>query len=144
MRKILFLLLLALMCACQLQAGSYHWNDGVLVRGGEFLNNAIDEKIDTADYNDRSLGAQVARVATYTTVSATTTISIPSTYSYVRISDNATDSTNVLSFAAASEGMLLYIYNNDASATSGIATISTLKMGSLMYASGSWRLLSDE
>lgn len=83
-------------------------------------------------------------IASFTTVSASDTIVVPVTYSYCRIADNATPSTNILSLAAASEGMLLYIFNNDASATSGIATISSGKCGQLFYASGSWRLIADE
>lgn len=79
------------------------------------------------------------------TVSATTTIAInPATYSFWTITDNATDSTNTLSLSAGADWQIIYIYNGDASATSGIATISNGKVGSLIYASGSWRLLSDE
>lgn len=133
MRKFLFLLFL-LCIALSASGGTYFWDDGEIVRGGEKLNNALGEKADRG----------LIILGTYSGVTASNSITIPVTTSYVRIADNATDSTNLLSIAAGSDGQIIYIYNGDASSTSGVATITTLHVGSVLYASGSWRLLTDE
>lgn len=111
------------------------WNSGEVVRSesGKDINEALAMKLDNIK----------PTIKTYGTIAASTSTVIPVNYSYVRIT--AAPSTAVgLSLAAGTDGQLLYIYNDSATSTSGIATITYGNMGSLFYASGSWHLLSDE
>ena len=70
----------------------------------------------------------------------------PALQSFVMIDNNTANATN--SFTAtttgAVDGQLLYIYNDSATSTSGIATITTQKIGVLMYADSKWVMVSDE
>jgi len=116
-----------------------HWRTGEILRGGEpgqDPNQLVTMQLD----NIKPV------IASSASVPGTWTIVLPTTYSFVKITDAhaATGTCNALSIAAASEGMVLYIFNGDASPTSGIATISSNKMGVLFYASATWNLLSDE
>lgn len=111
------------------------WQAGEVVRSesGKDINEALGMKLDNIK----------PTIKTFGTIAASTSTVIPVNYSYVRIT--AAPSTAVgLSLAAGTDGQLLYIYNDSATSTSGIATITYGNMGSLFYASGSWHLLSDE
>jgi hypothetical protein len=83
-------------------------------------------------------------LGTPATVVASDTIAISVTGSYVKITDDGVDADNAISFAAGTEGQIIYVFNGDASPTSGIATISSLGVGSVIYASATWCLLEDE
>lgn len=227
MKRLLLALFLLLFLVSVSYGGTYYWLNGEIVRGGDFLNAAFDEKMDVADYlvgtpqnvaasntvvvpaghlfiritengatnnnllslptasegsilfvnnQDTEITTGAASITTghvglllyasstwtamvdqkkephpyvqYGIVNATNTLSIPATFSYIQIQDNATDSTNIISAASfapgGTEGQIINIFNGDASSTSGLATITTLKLGSMMYASAAWRLLSDE
>lgn len=132
---VLFVLVAGLAFGAEAQTVPF-WYPGEVVRNesGKNVNTAFGMKLD----NIKPV------LASYSSVSASNTITMPVTYSYVRITDNATDSTNTLSLGTASEGMLMIIHNQDASSTAGIATITSGNMGQVFYASGAWRLLSDE
>lgn len=81
-----------------------------------------------------------------TDVVATDPITLPGNTSFVRIDATTVTSTPTISISTTNsiEGQILYVYNGNASATDGIATISSGKMAQFFYASGAWRLISDE
>jgi hypothetical protein len=106
---------------------SYLWYDGEIVRGTK-INVALGDKLDNAQ----------PRLATYTTVAAGATIAVPSTYGYVRITDDAGVAGNVVTVAAGTDGQMLFIFNGDAQTTVGAAIIPALTGRWGIYASGTW------
>lgn len=131
--RIVFILLCLSLAVTLTGATTYTWRAGEIGRGTE-LNSAFSTK----------MNAETPVVSSYATVAAAATITVPITNGLVLITDNATDSANALSLAAGSSGQILFIHNGDASATSGIAAISSGKAGMLLYASGAWKLIADE
>lgn len=131
--RIVFILLCLSLAVTLTGATTHSWRAGEVGRGTE-LNSAFSTK----------MNAETPVISSYATVAAANTITVPITNGLVLITDNATDSTNALSISAGSSGQFLFIHNGDASATSGIATISNGKIGMLIYASGAWKLVADE
>ena len=105
----------------------HFWYDGEIVRGKE-INLSLGNKLDNAQ----------PVLATYTTVAAGATIAVPSTYGYVRITDDGAAAANEVAVAAGTDGQMLFIFNGDAQATVGAVTIPTLTGKWGIYASGTW------
>ena len=78
-------------------------------------------------------------VTAYGTVSAGATITIQGNTSVVKITDDA-DSTavNAVTMPTGTNGQIIYIYNNDAQATTGDITLPTSSMGVYVYVDG-WK-----
>lgn len=79
-----------------------------------------------------------------TTVSGANTTTIPVTHGLVQIDSGTGSTAYTLSIAAGVAGQEITIFNNGASATSGIATISSGKIGRIIYVGSAWRLIADE
>ena len=105
----------------------HFWYDGEIVRGKE-INFSLGNKLDNAQ----------PVLATYTTVAAGATIAVPSTYGYVRITDDNAAAANEVTVAVGTDGQMLFVFNGDAQATVGAVTIPTLTGKWGIYASGTW------
>jgi hypothetical protein len=115
-------------------ATTYTWRAGEVGRGTE-LNQAFSTK----------MNAETPVVSSNATVAAGNTITIPVTNGLVLITPDGVASANTLVFSAGTAGQIIYIYNGDAQSTAGgLATITTGNLGAVMYASGGWKLISDE
>lgn len=113
-----------------------------VIREGEYptgnkLIRIFDSKINKA---------QAVYTKYSTDVVATDPITLPGNTSFVRIDATTVTSTPTISISStgAVEGQVLYVFNGNASATDGIATISSNKMAQFFFASGAWRLIADE
>jgi len=130
-RSIGFIVFILLAVAAGIAFGTpnlpYYWYDGEIVRGTK-INLSLGNKFDNA----RPV------LATYTTVAAGATIAVPSTYGYVRITDDGTAAANEVTVAAGTDGQMLFVFNGDAQATVGAVTIPTLTGKWGIYASGIW------
>lgn len=111
-------------------SGKVEWREGELMLQGRELNELRARHI----------------VSPHKHVTATETLVITPTCSFIMIDNNPACATNTYtaSTTGAVDGMLLYIYNDSATAATGLATIATQKMGVLFYADGAWKLIADE
>jgi hypothetical protein len=131
--RIVFFLLCLSLAVTLTGATTYSWRAGEVGRGTE-LNAAFATK----------MNAETPVISSSASVAAGATITVPVTNGLVLITNDSAGEANLLSLGAGSSGQMLFIYNGDASATSGIATISAGKIGMLVYANSGWRLVADE
>ena len=111
-------------------SGKVTWRDGELPMLGKDLNELRSRVI----------------VTPHKHVTATESLVITPTCSFIMIDNNPACATNTYtaSTTGAVDGMILYLYNDSATAATGLATIATQKMGVLFYADSAWKLIADE
>ncbi len=78
-----------------------------------------------------------AAVLSYGSVVAAATITIPNN-AVVKIVDDGANAANSVTMPTGTNGQIIYIYNNDAQATSGDVTVAGTSMGVFVYVDG-WK-----